>query len=219
MNLDRVLKSLLSNPAATGLAGAVAGGLLMSKGGRKLGKTALEVGGMAALAGLAYKAWQSHGRAGPPAEEAQPSHAQLREAGFLPKALGTVAGDDLGTALFRAMVAAARCDGRLDLVEKQALFAQIEKLELAEAERAELFALLESSVSIDDVVASATTQQRAIELYTASRLAIEPDSAAERGYLALLAARLGLDDALVSGIEREVAAQTPRSPNAPGRSA
>jgi uncharacterized membrane protein YebE (DUF533 family) len=214
MDLDRVLKSLLSNPAATGLAGAVAGGLLASKGGRKLGKRALEVGGMAALAGLAYQAWQSHQRGAAQADgDPQPSTAQLRDAGFLPNTLGAVAGDDLGTSLFRAMVAAARSDGRLDGAERRALFAQLEKLELSEAERAELYAQLETPVSLDEVVAAATTPQRALEIYTASRLAIEPDSAAERGYLALLAARLGLEDALVATIEREAAAQTaPPSP-------
>jgi uncharacterized membrane protein YebE (DUF533 family) len=207
MNLDRVLKSLLSNPAATGLAGAVAGGLLMSEAGRKLGKKALEVGGMAALAGVAYSAWQKHQRGAAVENSAQATPAQLRESGFLPSAAASVAGDDLDLALFRAMVAAARCDGRLDLGERKALSAQIDKLELGEAERAELFAQLERPVSLDEVVASATTQQRAIELYTASRLAIEPDSAAERGYLALLAARLGLDDDLVASIEREVTAE------------
>jgi uncharacterized membrane protein YebE (DUF533 family) len=208
VNFDRVLKSLLSNPAATGLAGAVAGGLLMSKGGRKLGKKALEVGGMAALAGVAYSAWQQHQRGAGAREQTPATPAQLRESGFLPSAAASVAGDDLDLALFRAMVAAARCDGRLDLGERKALFAQIEKLELGEAERAELFAQLERPVSLEEVVASATTEQRAIELYTASRLAIEPDSAAERGYLALLAARLGLEDELVASVEREVTAQT-----------
>ena len=80
MNLDRVLKSLLSSPASAGLAGAVAGGLLASKGGRKIGKKALQVGGMAAIAGLAYTAWQRHQResalgAGAPGVE--PSSTQI----------------------------------------------------------------------------------------------------------------------------------------------
>ena len=211
MNLDRVLKSLLSNPAATGLAGAVAGGLLMSKGGRKLGKRALEVGGMAALAGVAYAAWRRYEQGA--ASEADATPAQLRDTGFLPSPLAPAAGDDLGTALFRAMVAAARSDGRLDRVERQQLFAQIEKLELDEAQRAELFAQVESPVSLDEVVAAATTKQRAIELYAASRAAIEPDSAAERGYLALLAARLGLEDELVASIERELAAEAAPGPD------
>jgi len=209
MNFDRVIKSLISNPAAAGLAGAVAGGLITSRGGRKLGKKALEIGGMAALAGLAYTAWQRHQSRGAAVES--PSPVQLRDAGFLPKVSHTIAGDDLDTALFRAMVTAARCDGRLDMGERSALFEQIEKLNLSEADRAELYAQIESPASLDEVVASATTPQRALEIYTASRVAIVPDSPAERGYLALLAARLGLEDALVAEIEKSLASEAERA--------
>jgi uncharacterized membrane protein YebE (DUF533 family) len=49
-------------------------------------------------------------------------------------------------------------------------------------------------------------RRRSVELYTASRLTIEPDSRAERGYLDLLAGRLGLPDALVDHIEATVSA-------------
>jgi len=45
-----------------------------------------------------------------------------------------------------------------------------------------------------------------VEIYTASRLAIEADTRAERGYLDLLAGRLGLPDALVDHIESTVVA-------------
>jgi len=211
MNLDRILKSLMSSPASAGLAGAVAGGLLASKGGRKIGKKALQVGGMAAIAGLAYTAWQRHQREaalGAGASNAEPSQKQLHEAGFLPAATPASASGELDLALFRAMVAAARADGRLDVAERRALFEHVAKLELVEVERAELFGEIERPVTLEEVAASATTPQRALELYTASRLAIEPDSPAERGYLALLAARLGLDDALVASVEREAAAET-----------
>jgi len=207
MNLDRVLKSLLSSPASAGIAGAVAGGLLTSKGGRKIGKKALELGGMAALAGLAYTAWQRHQLGASSPEPEPPTKARLRDAGFLPNTSQALGGDDFGAALFRAMVAAARSDGRLDVGERGTLFEQIEKLALSESERAELYAQIESPVTLEQVVASATTRQRAIELYTASRLAIEPDSAAERGYLTLLAARLELGDDLVASIERELAGE------------
>jgi uncharacterized membrane protein YebE (DUF533 family) len=209
MNLDRVLKSLLSSPASAGLAGAVAGGLLTSKSGRKIGKQALQVGGMAAIAGLAYAAWQRHQHGTAVAAEVQPSPQLLRDAGFLPAAAPERTGGELDLALFRAMLAAARSDGRLDVAERRALFDHIAKQGLGEAERAELFGEIERPVTLEEVVASATTRQRAVELYAASRVAIEPDSAAERGYLALLAARLDLDDALVASIEREAAAETP----------
>lgn len=218
MNLDRVLRSLMSSPASAGLAGAVAGGLLASKGGRKIGKKALQMGGMAAIAGLAYTAWQKHQREsalGAGAPNAEPSHARLREAGFLPAATPASASGELDLALFRAMVAAARSDGRLDVAERRALFDHVAKLDLGEAERAELFGEIERPVTLEEIVASATTPQRAVEIYAASRLAIEPDSPAERGYLALLAARLGLDDALVESVEREAAPEAESAASRP----
>ena len=50
------------------------------------------------------------------------------------------------------------------------------------------------------------SEEQKVELYTASRLAIDPDSRAERGYLDLLAGRLGLADGLVDHIEATVTA-------------
>jgi uncharacterized membrane protein YebE (DUF533 family) len=199
MDIDRVLSQLLSHPARAGIAGAVAGGLLSSKSGRKLGKKALELGGMAALAGLAYTAWQRH-RAG--AADVAPSQERLRSAGFLPAT--AAAGEDLGRSLLRAMIAAARADGRLDVRERSALLEQIGRLELDEAERAELYAEIERPVSIEEVVASAKTPAQAVELYTASLAVTGADAPAERGYLSLLAARLRLDDALVASVHREL---------------
>ena len=133
MNIDRVLSQLLSHPAKAGIAGAVAGGLLTSKSGRKLGKKALELGGMAALAGLAYTAWQRH-RADDAGAEVAPTPERLRSAGFLPATPS--AAEDLGRSLLLAMIAAARADGRLDVQERSALLEQIGRLELDEAERA-----------------------------------------------------------------------------------
>jgi uncharacterized membrane protein YebE (DUF533 family) len=135
---------------------------------------------------------------------------ELRASGFLP-APNAVEGEELlARDLLRAMLAAARADGKLDAAESRVLSEHVLRAELGDAERAALYAELEKPVSLDDVAAAATTPQRAIELYTASLLAIEVDSAAERGYLALLAARLGLDADLVASIHRE----TTRAPNA-----
>ena len=56
------------------------------------------------------------------------------------------------------------------------------------------------------LVAAAKTEAQKVELYTASRLTIDPDTRAERGYLDLLAGRLGLPDALVDHVEATVSA-------------
>ena len=67
---------------------------------------------------------------------------------------------------------------------------------------------LEKPTDLDELVGSATTDAQKIELYTASRLTIAPDSRAERGYLDLLAGRLQLPDALVEHVEATVSQAT-----------
>ncbi|MCY1313258.1 hypothetical protein D9M70_637630 [compost metagenome] len=65
---------------------------------------------------------------------------------------------------------------------------------------------LANPVDIDAIVGAAKTEEERVEVYTASRLTIEPETRAERGYLDLLAGRLGLPDALVDHIEATVSA-------------
>ena len=50
------------------------------------------------------------------------------------------------------------------------------------------------------VADAASTPELAREIYLASLMAIEVDSAAEKNYVARLAARMGLDEAAVRGI-------------------
>jgi hypothetical protein len=51
-----------------------------------------------------------------------------------------------------------------------------------------------------------STEVQKVEMFTAARLAIDPDTRAERGFLDLLAGRLGLADPLVDHIDATVAA-------------
>ena len=140
MSIDRILTELLSSPARAGLAGAVAGGLLTSKAGRKLGKRAAELGGLAAIAGLAYTAWRRYeergGRASGPEAPATPAlsrePAVLEAAGFLPPQPESF-GEPLTRLLLRAMIAAARADGKLDGGERRRLFDRIARLDSATA--------------------------------------------------------------------------------------
>ena len=69
-----------------------------------------------------------------------------------------------------------------------------------------LSAELDAPLDLDALVAAAQSDAQKVELYTASRLAIDPDTRAERGYLDLLAGRLGLPDALVEHVEATVSA-------------
>ena len=64
-------------------------------------------------------------------------------------------------------------------------------------------------VDMDGIVNSAGSPEVASEIHLASLLAIDTDTAAEKAYLAMLAARLNLPAELVGELHRPVEAQTP----------
>jgi uncharacterized membrane protein YebE (DUF533 family) len=194
-----LLKGLAGGAAVGGLAGI----LLGSKSSKKLAESALKVGGTAALAGLAYKAyqtWQANQQGGG-SSAVPPTDATGTL--FLPSA--AKAQDDLSLALLRAMISAAKADGHIDAAEQKAIFAKLDGLDLDTEAKAFVIDEMRKPLNIDSVVADATTPERAVEIYTASVLAIDPDDPAEQAYLAMLAARLKLAPDLKATIEQEAA--------------
>lgn len=194
--------------------GAIAGGLaallLGTKTGRKLGGSALKLGGIAAVGALAYKAYQDW-QAGKSAAGTVPPAASDLPA--LPPPSGTpfnpadeAGQQSLARGLLRAMIAAAKADGHVDAKEQERVFAEIDRLGLGAEDKAFVIDELRAKLDIDAVAAAATTPELAAEIYAASLLAIDPDNAAERGYLAMLAGRLRLDDRLVAHLHENVAA-------------
>ena len=222
MSVDKILGQLLASPAkqgfAGGLAGGLASGLLTSKAGRKLGKQALKLGGIAAIGGLAYAAWNRQ-RSGAPGRDAasvflsQPEVAirEARTAGFLPAGDRPAEQDALGLVLLRSMIAAAQADGKLDDAERRAIFGRVAEAELSADDQALLWREIEHPASLQALVAAATTREHAVEIYTAALLAIEVDTPAERGYLRMLAAGLDLPDDVVAAVHVEIEAPE-RSP-------
>jgi uncharacterized membrane protein YebE (DUF533 family) len=103
------------------------------------------------------------------------------------------------------MIAAARADGHIDDAEREAILGKVKLAGLGADAEAFLAAELSNPVDLDAIVGAAVTESQKVELFTASRIAIDPDTRAERGYLDLLAGRLGLADALVDHIETTVA--------------
>jgi uncharacterized membrane protein YebE (DUF533 family) len=196
------------NPLA---AGALAAVLLGTGTGRAVTGSALKLGGMAAVAGLAYKAYQNY-QAGKEPGAAQPGTPAEQEQVLLPPPTDTPfhpsqapQGEaEFTLVIVRAMIAAARADGHIDDAERSKI---ADKLKLAgvgaEAEQF-MIAELERPVDLDSLVSAAQTDAQKAELYTASRIAIEPKTRAERGYLDMLAGRLQLPDPLVDHIEATV---------------
>lgn len=188
---------------------AAGGGLLAvllgGKDMRNMAGGALKMGGAAAVGALAYSAWQDW-KAGKTAEvtkAAQPQALPSPEGtAFLPADQG--AQDDLATRLVQVMVSAAKADGHVTPEERQRIQTQLGQLGLdAEAERL-IAAELDAPLDVGRVANLARTPEEGAEVYAASLLVVDSNGAAEKGYLAMLAARLGLDPELVKHLHARV---------------
>ena len=183
-----------SGDLVTGLAaGGLAAVLLGTKPGRKLALIAVKIGGLAAIAGLAYRAWKNWRSAG--------DETGLESA---PPLLGSPR-QDASLAILRAMMTAAKADGHIDDAERRQIFIKLDAMNLEDGARTFVMAELEKPLDIDAVAAAATSPAAATEIYMASVLAIAADTPAERAYLEQLAALLKLDPALKASIETEAA--------------
>lgn len=201
--LDQLMKGGVGGGLAGGLlSGAIAGSLTGKKG---LGKSAMKAGGMALVAGLAYKAWQQYqsGQRGSGTISGT-IDSLLGATGSQPSAAVPASGtaDNDALAVLRAMIAAAKADGQVDAAEHRHIFAELNRLSLSSEEKAFILEEFSRPLDLEAVVASAKTPELARQLYTASRLVIAEASSAEGAYLQLLAARLGLQPALTAEIDR-----------------
>jgi uncharacterized membrane protein YebE (DUF533 family) len=114
---------------------------------------------------------------------------------FLP--IDSTASEDLSHRLLQAMIAAAKADGQVTPEERAKIIDALPQLGLGEDAQALIADELAAPLDIGAVAALATGEEQAAEIYAASLLAINPEGAAEKGYLAMLAARLKLDAGLV----------------------
>lgn len=185
--------------------GGLAGLLLGSKQGRKLGGSALQIGGLAVLGGLAYKAWQNWEQ-----QKVGNSPANGAEAtAFLPGQ--EAARNELSITLLSAMISAAKSDGHIDATEQERIFAKIDDGDLSASEKGFLMDQIRKPLDIDAIAAKATTPELAAEIYAASLLAIDPDDPKETAYLNTLASRLKLDSRLRASLETEIKAVVMRA--------
>jgi uncharacterized membrane protein YebE (DUF533 family) len=194
--------------AGGALAGGLTGLLAGTRTGRKLGKNALIYGGTALVGGLAYKAWRDWQEGKPASGPQTMSTAESRPvappsgSAFLPS--NPQQEEQLRHALVRAMIGAAKADGRIDPEERQRIQAQIEALGLSGEMRDFVRDELAAPLDLDAIVAPAVCEETAAEIYAASLMAIDRTRAAEQAYLTLLAARLELAPGLVDHLNANV---------------
>ena len=161
MDFNKIVSGLSSSGVLGGFAGGAVGGALMSnKKVRKHTGTLLKVGGIAALGGLAWKAYQGY-----TASQANGTHAHGNSA-IEPQAVGTarkwqgltqqgfaIETSDTATqsramVLVQAMIAAAYSDGHIYASERSRMMEKIAEMALEPDEKAVLFDALSSPLSL-----------------------------------------------------------------------
>lgn len=230
-NLDGIISGLSKSGLLSGFAGGMAGGALsgalMSKKGRKVGKTALKVGALAAIGGVAYKAYQSYSQKNaqaqaannfapaPPVQESRYIPSQPRPSGQLTYSPDTLSrqqfervvndesSDNGQMLLLRAMITAANADGHIDENERQRIYDQVDQLELSVADKAGLFDELRKPLSLDQLINAVPDSETAVEVYAASVLAIDHQQPASEQYLRRLSSSLMIPRELVSAIHQQ----------------
>jgi len=201
-----------SNVPSGALGGIAAGGLtallLSNKKARKMGGKALKYGGMAAVGGLAYKAWRDHQDNQPIAATGNnaPTAALETPKGSifdLANAQKTNAGEDMRLVLIRAMISAAKADGHIDADEQARIEQQIAALEIGAEEQQFLVEQLNAASDPIAIARLSESEEQAAEIYLISLLALDLDTPEERRYLDRLGDALLLPEELRKRLEQQ----------------
>lgn len=185
-------------------AGAALGGLgalvLGTRSGRSLATGAVKLGALALIGGLAYRAYQNHMQGKPPLTGGQAlvNEAAPAGSGFEPQAIS----NEAAILYIRAMIAAAAADGRIDAGEQKKIMGGLEQAGLQQEARAFLEQEIQAPASAEDLAAGVSSQEEAVQVFTAARLAVDLDNQAESKFLVELANALGLDASLVNSIDQ-----------------
>lgn len=183
-------------------AGAALGGLgaliLGTRTGRSVAMNAAKVGALAVIGGLAYKAYQNY-RTGQSPEASRNIMPDAAPGGSGFEADNVT--NDAARTYIRGMIAAAASDGRLDGDEQQRILGSLQQQGLDREAEEFLANELNNPASVDELVAGVRDEAEALQLYTAARVAIEPDTRGEQQFLYVLASRLGISEDLRAHID------------------
>lgn len=179
-----------------GLLGGLLGGSGGSAGGFAQGRSAggSNYAALASLGMMAFQAYQSWQRS-----QAAAPQAALRTVDQLsgPEAEGH------SHAILRALIAAAKADGRVDEQEQQLIYAEIKRQTSDPQLQQWLDEEVGKPLDAAEVARSAQDPAMAAEMYLASVMLVDDQQDAERAYLDELAAALQLDPALQLQLEQQ----------------
>jgi uncharacterized membrane protein YebE (DUF533 family) len=212
----------LTQTALIGLAGLLFGRRKKSK----LTGNLVKLGGLAVIGGLAYKAYQNQQTAkgsgaggesltaapatsgaptgGTQTPEARADEAVVQSALSVPEAsrFHPVSQTEDDALLFlRTMVAAAAADGHIDQGERSRIIKGLTEAGIDPDATRWLDTEMASPADVEEIAAAVNDPEKAAQVYSAARIAIDPDTIQEREFLHQLAEALDLDPAVRAQID------------------
>jgi uncharacterized membrane protein YebE (DUF533 family) len=181
--------------------GAIAAGalalLLGTRGGRSVTGSALKLGSLAAVGTIAWNAWQNMmaKEATKPQEPEEPlalSVDKLKDKEI----------DERSKILLKAMIAAAKVDGRLDAEEKDIIDTQMKKMGLEQDVSDILRDGMVTPLSARSVAKMADNPTVASEIYVVSMMVTDNPNHQEKMYMKDLEKALNLPEGLVDELEK-----------------
>jgi uncharacterized membrane protein YebE (DUF533 family) len=114
--------------------------------------------------------------------------------------------NDAAILYIRGMIAAAASDGRLDANEQQKIIGGLKQAGLDREAEEFLAHEINNPASIQELAGSVQSEQEAVQLFTAARIAVDLDTQEEHQFLVGLAQALGIDGKLAAHIDAQARA-------------
>lgn len=185
--------AMLSGAGKGALAAGALALLLGTGAGRKVTGSALKLGSLAAIGGVAYKAYQNW----------QSQLGNTENAGTSVAELSGSPANSRSMTLLKAMISAAKADGHIDDQEQAKISEQIGQMGFQADDLASIKAELEKPVDLAELVKAVDSPATAAEVYLASMLILDLQNQQERTYLQQLARELKLSEELVAQLEQQ----------------
>jgi uncharacterized membrane protein YebE (DUF533 family) len=221
--VGKMLSGMATKNFAAGLLAGGVGSAVLGKGGKDLIEDTAKLGGLALLGTLAYKAYNNYqqdkaaGRdpnvMGSVKQSASDLIAQAKQlaggiaAHAAPAQLAAPQhSPELTLAIMRAMIAAAKADGKMDDAEMKKIIGHLEKDGLTQEENMLLMREMAATNDIATIASGAKTPEEAAEIYLAALLVCDSQCTAEQQFLSGLASALKLDSSFTGALQHQLLA-------------
>ncbi|MDX2456288.1 MAG: tellurite resistance TerB family protein [Gammaproteobacteria bacterium] len=111
---------------------------------------------------------------------------------------------DVATLTVKAMINAAKADGHIDKQETERLVGKLREDGITDEEQRFVMEEMRKPMDTDTIVQAVPNEQIAAQIYTASLMAINVDTDAEKRYMQELASKLGLNQQVTAYLHQAV---------------